>query len=410
LSGFRLATNAKKKKEHAMKRILGSTNSSRSKKVACTVSAAALMLGISSAATVGLHFQVDYCSSSTSASPSYSGWVVTATTFGVPASGWENLLQMGTGYACPFSGPPFGYETNEVIDIDTSTNGLNPLPNGSISVTWWAPTANYAPFGGYSASPPNYYEPGGGLPNGGANSRPYQKIYSSFLRDGLNFGPVAGGASGSANNDQPGWWVDITGLKSLFPNTPFVVETFASADSSQIWTNVLITDLDNLVTNTTAYPNSAPIVDSEGSSYYQGTGGTLSTACAPFTNTDHLYLMSATPWHQQGGTTSAPGSNHCGTISGFIITDKPIVSMSPQSVPLAEPGDMVTLSAYAIGVPPLSYQWRFNGQPIAGATTLTNVISSLTAANGWEFMIWLSPMLTVPPRAGVAIVGEKSWL
>ena len=35
-------------------------NISRTKKIACTVSAAALMLGVSSAATVGLHFQCNY--------------------------------------------------------------------------------------------------------------------------------------------------------------------------------------------------------------------------------------------------------------------------------------------------------------------------------------------------------------
>jgi hypothetical protein len=375
-----------------MKRPLVSIISSRSKKVACTVSAAALMLGVSSAATVGLHFQVDYCTGGGTPNPSYSGWVVTSTTFGVPASSWENLYELPTGYqGC--SGP-LGYETNEVIDTETSTNGLNPLPSGSISLTWFGPTMNYAPFGGYSAAPPNYYEPGGGLPDNGANSPPYQKIYSSFIRDGLNFGPP-----GLANNSQPGWWVDITGMRSLFPSTPFVVETFASADSTQVFTNVMVIDLDNLITNTTAYPNSPPVNNTEGTQYYQGTGGGLSTACAPFTNTDHLYLMSAPPQHLAGG------SNHCGTISGFIITDKPVVSMSPQSVPLAEPGDAITLSAYAIGVPPLSYQWRLNGRNIPGATTLTNSIAALSAANAGDYDLVVSNAYGVG-ISQVAVVGE----
>src|SRR5580658_3488766 len=105
-----------------MKRPLGSMISSRSKKVACTVSAAALMLGVSSAATVGLHFQ---CSYSCGAS-AYGGFPVTLTAFGVPPSQWENLLPTGTGYgSCVWVAP--GYETNEIIDTTTSTNGLTPL-------------------------------------------------------------------------------------------------------------------------------------------------------------------------------------------------------------------------------------------------------------------------------------------
>ena len=52
--------------------------SSRNKKIACTISAAALMLGVSSAATIGLHFQENYCSAQ-----AYSGYPVTMTAFGI---------------------------------------------------------------------------------------------------------------------------------------------------------------------------------------------------------------------------------------------------------------------------------------------------------------------------------------
>src|SRR5580692_11678584 len=83
------------KKEYSMKRKLGSMISSRTQKIACTVSAAALMLGVSSAATVGLHFQDSYC-----ASAPYTGFVVTMTAFGIPTNGWQNLAQMDTGYGC----------------------------------------------------------------------------------------------------------------------------------------------------------------------------------------------------------------------------------------------------------------------------------------------------------------------
>jgi hypothetical protein len=358
--------------------------SSHSKKVACTVSAAALMLGVSSAATIGLHFMENYCGA-----PAYSGYPVTITAFGIAPSAWENLYEMNTGYSS-CSGP-LGYQTNEVIDTDTSTNGLNPLPNGSLSVTWFGPTANFDPFYGYAGSPP-YYTGGGPLHPSTATGE--QEIYATFIRDGVNFGPPGG-----ANNDQPGWWVDITGLKSLFTNTPFVVELMASADSTQVFTNAFVIDLGNLITNSVTYPNIPPVNNTEGSPYWQGTGGGLSTGSAAFTNTDHLYIMSAPPQH------FANGSNHCGTISGFILTDKPVVSMSPQPVPLAEPGDPVVLSAYAIGVPPLSYQWRLNGRNIPGATTLTNSISALSAATAGNYDLVVTNLYgTAISQA--AVVGE----
>ena len=62
--------------------------------MACTVSAAALMLGVSQAATVGINFQ---CAYSGGAANTYSGSPITATAFGVPPSGWESLTAMPNG-------------------------------------------------------------------------------------------------------------------------------------------------------------------------------------------------------------------------------------------------------------------------------------------------------------------------
>ena len=110
-----------------MKRTRFCSPNNRARKVACTVSAAALMLGVSQAATVGFNFQANYCASS-----GYSGAIVTAQAFGIGTNGWESLTQMPTGYGCAC-----GFTTlNEVIDTTTSSGGLNPLPNGSLTVTW----------------------------------------------------------------------------------------------------------------------------------------------------------------------------------------------------------------------------------------------------------------------------------
>jgi hypothetical protein len=290
----------------------------------------------------------------------------------------ENLTETPTSYGC--STNPLGYTLNEVIDTDTSTNGLNPLPNGSITVNWFGPTANYAPFAGYGGALPYYYGPGGASGALSINTQPIsgqQQVYASFLRDGVNYGP----GSSSGNNDQPGYSIDITGLKSLFTNTPFVVELIASADSMNELTNAFVTDVANAITNSVSYPNTPPVQNQNNTLWPRGIGGGLSTVSGAFTNADHIHIMSAQPAHD----TVSGTYNNAGTISGFIITDKPVVSMSPQSVPLAEPGDAVTLSAYAIGVAPLSYQWRLNGRVIPGATTLTNTIASLSAATAGNY-------------------------
>jgi hypothetical protein len=228
------------------------------------------------------------------------------------------------------------------------------------------------------------------------------EIYETFIRDGINFGPPGG-----ANNDQPGYLVDITGLKSLFPSTPFVFELIASGDSIWNLTNGWIIDVADSVTNSVSYPAVAHSGDDEGSPYPQGQGGGLSTFSAPFTNIDHIQIMSAPPQHGVGGTVS--GFNNAGTISGFIITDKPVVSMSPQPEPLATAGDTVLLSAYAIGVPPLSYQWQFNGQSIPGATATNYAISNLTSANVGSYDLVVTNAYGVA-TSQVSVVGTGAMI
>lgn len=327
------------------------------------------MLGVSSAATIGLHFQENYCGSAV-----YSGFPVTLTAFGVAPGSWENLTQMDTGYSSCKG--PLGYNLSEVIDTTTSTGGLNPLPNGSLSVNWFGPTANYDPFAGYAGSPPYYTHPGGG--GGAANvlTNPVsgeEQVYATFIRDGINFGP---GSSGG-DNSQPGYSIDITGLKSLFTNSSFVVETMGSGDSIEYLTNVMVIDVANKLTNLISYPNMPLPQSTEGTSYFQGTGGGLSTGSAAV-NADHIQIMSVQPVHVAGDY------NHAGTISGFILTDKPVVSMSPQPV-IAVFGDSVTLNPYAIGVPPLSFQWEFNGHAIPGATNMSWTITNITAATAGAY-------------------------
>jgi len=320
----------------------------RTPRAVCTVSAAALMLGVSHAATIGFNFQTHYCSAA-----SYSGAPVTAPAFGIDPSGWENLSQMDTGYGCDSQGP---FALSEDINTSTADDGLNPLPRGALTINWNGSSANVSGFGGYDRGPAHP-----GFEYGGNSYRPgEEQVYWGFIRDGVNFGPLP---------DQGGYSIDVAGLKTVFTNSPFVVQLIASSDSAWSMTNAFVIDATATVTNSVSYENFAPIRDQHNASFPRGIGGGISTASAPL-NTDHLKIV---------GNTASHGDdfNYASTISGFIVTDKPVVTMSPQPV-LASNGDDVTLRAIAIGVPPVSLQWRKAGVAIAGATNAAYSLSKIT--------------------------------
>jgi hypothetical protein len=359
------------------------------KKVACTISAAALMLGVSSAATVGLNFQVNYCAAS-----AYTGFPVTLTAFGVAPSSWQNLTPMNTGYGCDDN--ELGYTYSEQIGTTVTNEDLNPIPNGSITVTWFGPTANYTPFGGYAGTPPNYYHQGG---TGGAlalNTAPVSgeaQVYAGFIRDGINFGPPGG-----PNNSQPGYTINITGLKSLFTNSQFVVELIASSDSMETLTNAQVIDVPGLTTNLVSYPSTPPVANSGDAPWVRGPGGGLSTVTSVNFNTDHILIQSVHPQHVAGEF------NHAGNISGAIITDKPVVTMSPhQTLSLA--GDTVQINPYVIGVTPLSYQWRLNGVPIPGGTSSNYTVTSVSMANIGSYDLVVTNLYGAA-TSGVVVVGD----
>ena len=322
------------------------------------------MLGASHAATVGFNFRATYCGA-----PSYNGAVVTAPAFGIGVSAWENLTEMMTGY----SGPPCDqptYTLGEIVNTTTSTDGLNPLPNGSLSLNWSAATANVSGFNGY------------GIPFGGNGYHPgEQEVYWGFLRDGLNFGP---GSTGGDNN-QIQYSVDIVGLKTLFTNTPFVIQLIASGDSLNTLTNAFIIDATLNNTQSVIYPSVGHTGGSQGgAAWNRYIGGGISTVSGSL-NTDHVKIIGNRGAH--GGDKTVPDDYNAGSsIAGFIITDKPVVTMSPQPV-IASPHDNVHLRAIAAGVPPLAYQWRKGGVNIPGANANSYDIPNIASGANYDLVV-----------------------
>lgn len=320
------------------------------------------MLGVSQAATIGINFQCAYSGGSIN---SYSGSPLTATAFGVPPSGWQSLTPMPTGYGD--SAGPFSF--TEVIDTTTSTNGLHPLPTGSLSVSWSALCANVS---GYHGADTSY---GGNSYHSGE-----QQVFWGFMRDGVTFGP---GQEGGTNN-KDGYKVDITGLKSLFTGSSYVVQTIAATDSGFGLTNVFLIDPAAHTTNSIAYVNVAPPDHLVGDvSFPRGIMGGISEASVALSS-DRLQVI---------GNRAAHGAdfNNSSTLSAIIITDQPLIEYGPKTPDATfTTGDSTTLTVSAIGVPPLSYQWRKNGSAIAGATGPTYTVANVSAANAGSYDVVVS--------------------
>jgi hypothetical protein len=365
------------------------------------------MLGITHAATVGINFPVSYSSTV----GNYINYV-NAPAFGIPQSGWQSLSPTGTGYGGTTAGLLYLYGINEIdttmhAPANTSPSAvppdsfpgqfLNPLPNGSLTVSWGCPTANWSGFAGYDPSHAAQPDPTHGPGMGEA------EVYAGFFRDGINFGPPGG-----PNNNQPGWNVDITGLKSLFTNTPFVIELVAASDSMYGLTNAFIVDVTGNTTQSVFYPNPQHYGDAGDAPWFRATGGGLSTATPTALNTDHVYIYPNRPQHS-AGPTHAESINNAATLSGIIITDKPVVSMSPHQV-LVSGGDTVAWSGYAVGVPPLSYQWRKNGVPIAGATTSDYGITNVTMSAIGTYDLRVTNLYGAALSSPVTIGDEISML
>lgn len=342
---------------------------SPSRKLACTVSAAALMLGASQAATIGLKFTVDYCG--------FGNYVnyVNAPAFGMATNLWQNLTAMGTGYhSC--SGDT-SYSLSDTISsstVNSPPGGLYPLPNGSITVNWFGSAANWSGFAGYDGGSAPQPNPSSGPPRGEA------EVYAGFIRDGVNFGP---GSSGGDNN-QPGYSVDIVGLKSVFTNHPFAIQLVAAADSMQTLTNAFVIDATHSTTQSVTYPNPQVYNNVGDTPWYRAIGGGISTVSSSI-DADHVMIIGNRAAH--GGSVGGGDSfNNGSTISGVIITDKPVATMSPQSKTVVS-HDTVVLRSIAAGVPPLSYSWRKNGTPISGATTTTFGITNILSGGNYDVVV-----------------------
>ncbi len=326
------------------------------------------MLGVSQAATIGLHFQTDYTDGG---APAYNGYPVTATAFGIPPSGWQSLTPMPTGYNKQ-GNTPGPFTLNEAIGGTNSAPGLNPLPAGVLNVTWSAVAANVSGYG-YSGNHP---------PIGN------DEVIYGFLRDSVYYY--------TSPTNVIGYSVSITGLQSVFTNSQYVIQLIASTDSGNVFTNAIITAGTNSQALTYA-------VSQAGIGPLAG----ISSVSAPL-GADSITIAGA----PAGGSGSPSGPYPysfalASTIAAIMITDVPVIQTQPQTPAAAfVDGNGASLGVTAIGVPPLNYQWRLNGVPIPGATTANYAIAGVGLTNAGFYDVVVSNQYGVATSSAAAVTGD----
>jgi Immunoglobulin domain len=96
-----------------------------------------------------------------------------------------------------------------------------------------------------------------------------------------------------------------------------------------------------------------------------------------------LYLSPVTP--SQGGNYFVVASNFVGMVTSRVArlsvrTQVPSFTAQPSDVH-TNAGDWVRLQAFAVGVPPPTYQWYFEGTPLPNATDLVLLFQTQSRAN-----------------------------
>ncbi|MSU48257.1 MAG: hypothetical protein EXS37_04055 [Opitutus sp.] len=121
-------------------------------------------------------------------------------------------------------------------------------------------------------------------------------------------------------------------------------------------------------------------------------------------------VLSGTPPDSAVGTLSLTLiASNGGTVSQtFVLTIvspvvAPTITAHPVSVSVNQGGD-ATFTVTAAGTPPITYQWRRNGQPIAGATSAIYTIANVRPSSAATFSVAVSNQLSTVISNGAGLI------
>ncbi len=294
------------------------------------IPAAALMLGAAQAqTTIGINFVAQYATYAAVgtgyAGYQMSGFPVTAMAFGIAPANWVN------------TGLLLGFHYNTTATYNSSFAAGSVAVNLSYANMWSTDLGDLDPYPYYSSE---YWATPGSVNPG---------------NDEVTW----------AIEDNTGWTNTLSGLATTFPHG-YVLQLISAAGN----TGAKLTSSSSVkITDGATFTNSPTFnIYAAGNTNAPGTVGLAAT---PVLTSDAISMSSV----------------NC-SLAGFILTDKPVVSLPPAGT-TNYIGVPLVLKTGAIGIPPLSYQWQLNGSPIPGATAAnyTNNNPILTDAGNYTVVV-----------------------
>ncbi len=166
----------------------------------------------------------------------------------------------------------------------------------------------------------------------------------------------------------------------------------------------------------TTFQDAAAFTIAAGAVFTNGLTVDLSSA-APVDNLANLAVRIVSDFDDDNGYAGANGAyGPTGTWRFDQVTftgrkvgapdEAPTILAHPASLQRT-PGSTATFSVIASGTAPLSYQWTFQGQPIAGATGSSHSLADLTAAQAGEYRVTVrNPVGEVTSNPATLAIGE----
>src|SRR5262249_52698440 len=108
----------------------------------------------------------------------------------------------------------------------------------------------------------------------------------------------------------------------------------------------------------------------------------------------------------------ATNSSGAATSAVATLTVRTTATLATQPADaFIQPGDSVTFFVRATGFGPFTYQWRFNGTPIAGATGTNLVLNSAYGRDAGAYSVLVSnPIGTVASRDATLAVNDGLYV